>query len=118
MMQAEAQNCALVKSIADDAISWIYAPVTTGHVGPDQPTQEAESEVDKGKSTEVPNWGHEVSGDDGGSGDIVIDDEIVMEEEMGDWPESLLQDPHRSHQTDDRGPNPQGKLKESSQLSS
>jgi hypothetical protein len=76
--QAEAQNCALVKCIADNAISWIYAPVTKGHVD-----VEKDDEVIGDTVAEGGEFKSEVVGAGMDNDEIVID----IDDEMEDVPE-------------------------------
>jgi hypothetical protein len=72
--QAEAQNCALVKCIADSAISWIYAPVTTGHLNAEN---DDEVVVEMAGGEEIEN---EAGGPGIESDEIVIDIDDEVEE--------------------------------------
>jgi hypothetical protein len=78
--KAEAQNCALVKCIADNAISWIYAPVTKGHVDVDKDDEVIRSAVVEGEEN-----GDEAAGAGVDSDEIVID--IDIDDQMEDVPE-------------------------------
>lgn len=75
MFKAEAQNCALVKCIADNAISWIYAPLTRGHSLPEGHDHEVGGEMTQAEVAEDRAVGVEVGGD-----------EIVIDEEMDESP--------------------------------
>lgn len=70
-IQAEAQNSALVKCIADNAISWIYAPVTKGHVDPNEDGMACGDEVIGDEQ-----HGEERMEEEVGSDEIIIDEEI------------------------------------------
>jgi hypothetical protein len=69
-----------VKCIADNAISWIYAPVTKGHVDVDKDDEVIRSGVVEGEE-----HGNEAAGAGVDSDEIVID--IDIDDQMEDVPE-------------------------------
>ena len=73
--QAEAQNCALVKCIADNAISWIYAPVTQGHLDAETDDQVIIDGVPDGEMID-----NEAAGAGDQSDEIVIDIDDLLGE--------------------------------------
>jgi len=71
----------LVKCIADDAISWIYTPVNTGHINTDHRTVEPGIESLEGEV---------------GTDQIVIDEEVEDEQvsiSRGAFPTEIVQAP-------------------------
>jgi hypothetical protein len=87
--QAEAQNCALVKCIADNAISWIYAPVTKGHVDVDKDDEVIRSAVVEG----------EENGDEA-AGAAVDSDEIVIDIDIDDQVEDVSEPASKPNEQD------------------
>jgi len=73
--QAEAQNCALVKCIADNAISWIYAPVPQGHLDAEKDDQVIIDGVPDGEMID-----NEAAGAGDQNDEIVIDIDDLLGE--------------------------------------